>query len=261
MKHAKILINLIKSSIATTLIYRANLYGSMMSSVLWMILSLTSILVLTYQAAEIGGWNKYQLFVVQGVYSVILGTMYFVFGDNLKRLTRQIHRGDLDLWLTKPVDSQFMVSVGEYKLYQLARVVAGVIILVYSLYMLQLSISLISILIFLLSMLVSSIIIYSIWFIFTTLSIWLTGLFNLQELFIHITGLTRYPLEVLRFLSKYLMYVTLPLVVITTVPAQVLLQKLNLSLGISAVVVATVLFAISRKFWQFALKYYTSASS
>jgi len=261
MKYANILINLIKASVSTTLMYRANLYGSIVSTILWAILSLTSISVLTYQVAEVGGWSRYQLFVVQGVYSVILGTMYFIFGDNLKRLSRQINRGDLDLWLTKPVDSQFIVSVGEYKLYQLARVATGVIILIYALSVLHIVPSFLTILLFVIFVVASSTIIYSIWFILTTLSIWLISLFNLHDLFIHITGLTRYPLEIFKYLSKYLLYVTLPLVVITTVPAQILLQKFNLPLAVAAIALAVIFFTAARKFWFFALKYYTSASS
>ena len=253
--------NIIKANIMVALMYPASFYTSSLSSILWIGLSMISITVLTYQSPELGGWNKHQLFAVQGVYSIILGTMYFMFGENFKKLIRLINKGDLDLLLTKPVDSQFLVSVGENKIHQLSRVLGGIILLTYALSALHVNVGIRDIIQFLFFMLLSCIIIYSICFLLVTLTIWLTNLFNIDELFTHLTGLSRYPLEVFRYLNRYLFYLVLPLVIITSVPTQIILKKPDLWLMIAAVLVAGILFFCSRMFWFFALKFYTSASS
>lgn len=247
--------------LSTAFFYRVNFFGGIVSTLLWMALSIIGISVLTYQVPEIGGWNKLELIAVQGVYSIVLGFTYFAFGESLKKLSQSVNRGDLDFKLLKPMDSQFMVSFGELKLYQLARVLGGILLLIYSVHYLHLSVRFLDIvwLIFFLS--ISSAIVYSIWFMLTTLSIWLINMFNLNELIIQITGLTRYPLEIVRHLHRELLYLLLPLVVVTSVPAQIITQQTEWSLALWGVVVAVFLLYLSRKFWQFALIYYTSASS
>lgn len=262
MTHSlNVLLLFFKLHVSTAVFYRINLLGGIFSTILWMVLSIVGISVLTYQVPEIGGWNRFELLAVQGVYSIVLGFTYFAFGESLKKLSQSVNRGDLDFKLLKPMDSQFMVSFGELKLYQLARVLGGVLLLIYSVHNLQLSVHLLDIGLLILYLSISCAIVYSIWFILTTLSIWLINMFNLNELIIQITGLTRYPLEIVRHVRRELLYLLLPLVVVTTVPAQIITQQTDWSLALWGVVTAIILLFVSRKFWHFALMYYTSASS
>lgn len=252
---------LFRANVFELFTYRASFFAGVFSVILWVALSLVSITIITYQSALVGGWSKYELFLANGIYSLVLGFMYFFFRANFRDVSRLIRLGDLDLVLVKPCDSQFLVSVGKFIIYQLVRMAMGIIVIIYSLFALKITPTLIEILLFVPLLISSVLIIYSLWFFIITLSIWFVDLFNLDELFIQLTGVTRYPLEIFKIISKFLMYVTLPLVVITTVPAQILLQKLNVSLVVWSLVISLSLFWLTRRFWQFALKYYTSASS
>ena len=252
---------LFKANLNILSYYRTNFYAGIISTLLWVLLAIVSISVITYQTPQIGGWNRFELFGVQGVYSIILGTAYVLFNENIKNLGRLIRRGNLDFPLLKPIDSQYLVSFGYYNLYQLARVFTGMLLLAYSLYVLKVQITVFDLLFFLVFCGASIVVVYSLWFILVTLNFWLEDLFNIHDLIVYTTGLTRYPLEVLRHLSRCLMYVLLPLVVVTTVPAQVLFKKFNIEMAFWSVIMAVLLFVISRKFWKFALKHYTSAGS
>lgn len=252
---------LLRATVFATLAYRGSFIAGVISNILWIFLSLVSISIITYQSPSVGGWTRLELFLVQGVYSIILGTMYFLFIANFRNFSRLIRRGDLDLILVKPYDSQYLVSIGKFSLHTLARIISGVLLVVYVTRALHLMPSAWAIVLFCVFLLSGMVIVYSLWFGVTTTLIWFTDLFNLDELFIQITGTTRYPLEVLRYISYALLYVTLPLVVITTVPAQMLLGKLDILLAMWSIVLAIVFFVASRKFWFFALRSYTSASS
>jgi ABC-2 type transport system permease protein len=252
---------LLKANVQVLVTYRINFLIGSLSSVMWAALAIVSITVLTYRAPEVGGWSRYQLFVVQGVYSVIFGIMYTVFVKNFENLSHLIRKGDLDFVLLKPCDNQLLVSVGQFAMYALARIVTGIVLIVYALNALQVGVDLYMLLVFLLFTLSSIAIVYSLWFMIVTTSIWFVDLINLSELLFHLTGVTRYPLEILRYISIVLMYVFLPLVVVTTVPARVLIRGFDMGLGVWSLVLALSLLFISRKFWKFALRYYTSASS
>ena len=259
MRLIRLTLVFLKANIYEMLSYRASLIAGIFSVILWISLSLVSISVITYQSPIVGGWSKYELFLAQGIYSVVLGTMYFVFRANFRDMSRLIRRGDLDLILMKPCDSQYLVSFGKFIVYQLSRIVLGVLLIIYSLRSLGVSLSIVDLAMFVPLLLSSLLIVYSLWFFITTLSVWLVDLFNLDELFIQLTGVTRYPLEIFRHISPFLLYVTMPLVVITTVPSQILLKRINFELVIWSFVIAISLFYVTRKFWQFALRYYTSA--
>lgn len=52
-----------------------------------------------------------------------------------------------------------------------------------------------------------------------------------------------------------------PVTFLTTVPAEVILGRVEIPWLIGGLVLAVVLFWASSKFWSFALRFYTSASS
>jgi ABC-2 type transport system permease protein len=60
--------------------------------------------------------------------------------------------------------------------------------------------------------------------------------------------------------SIFLFFALFPLTLVVVTPIKVLLQKASVNDIVWLVVCAISLFIISRKFWQFALRSYTSAS-
>lgn len=260
-KIGRYLSKIIAVNIKVLLQYRGTFYIGAVSSVLWMSLAVLSISILTYQAQEVGGWNRYELLAAQGVYSIILGLMYTFFSESIKNIGQLVRFGNLDLLITKPLDLQLLVSVRAIRFYQLVRVVMGIVLLVYSLTQLQISAEPGTILAFILFIAASMLIIYSMWFAMMTMSFRFVDLFNLWEFLLHLTGTTRYPLVIMRQLSESVLYILLPLVVVTSVPTQVIVNKFDLSLSVWAVCIAVTVFVLSRQFWKYALRFYTSASS
>lgn len=251
----------VKSNVWILLNYRGTFYTGAVSSVLWALLSVLSIVILTYQAPDVGGWNRFEILAAQGVYSIVLGLMYTFLSESIKNIGQLVRFGNLDLLITKPMDLQLLVSVRSIRFYQLVRVVMGIILLVFSIRQLHLQPEPITLLTFILFIVASMTVIYSIWFAMMTLSFWFVDLFNLWEFLQHLTGITRYPLVIMRNLGESFLYILLPLVVITSVPAQVIVGKFDLGLSMWALIIAASAFLLSRKFWIFALRFYTSASS
>lgn len=58
----------------------------------------------------------------------------------------------------------------------------------------------------------------------------------------------------------YLFVFLLPLTLVITTPAKVLLQRLDITTLLIFFGLAALLVTLSRKFWKFALRYYTSAN-
>lgn len=248
-------------SIRRVHIYPSALVSSIGITLYWFALTIVSISILTYQAPTVGGWNRYELFVVQGVYSLTISFLFFCIDRNISQFIEDVWNGNFDYKLLKPIDSQFLASFGYFKIHNLARMIAGVMLITYSIVMLQLHIQLFHVALFLLFVTISIVLGYSLWILIASVSFWSPPMFNLSDAIGNFLSLTRYPLIVFRFISDALVYVLLPLVVITTVPAQIILQRIDIWLMISAGMLTILCLFLSRFVWKFALRYYTSASS
>ena len=104
-------------------------------------------------------------------------------------------------------------------------------------------------------------ILYSLWFFISTTTIWFVKTWNAIEVLRSFLYIGRFPLNSFSFSLRVFFSIFIPIAFITTIPSEVILGISELWKILLAVIVAAVFLITSRKFWLFALKYYTSASS
>jgi ABC-2 type transport system permease protein len=84
---------------------------------------------------------------------------------------------------------------------------------------------------------------------------------NFGELFYAFYETGRFPVTIygrwLRFVLTYIV----PVAFLTTFPAATLLGKLSIGFVVASVVMAIALFYSSSRFWNYAIRFYSSASS
>ena len=222
------------------------------------LISFVFIDVIFSQAPSIYGWTKPQIFLIYAIYQIINSTLSFFCADSLNDLDRDVRRGDLDLILTKPVDSQFAVSFRTIYPSNIYRIISSVIIIIYAFRLLDLQPSPLAFLLSFISI-VSGIIIFYCFILFTAASVFWTMRGEIVDLVVTIFSTTRYPLDIFGKKASYI-FTVIPLIFIATVPAKVLLGKPDI-LHYFSPIVAIVLLITSRRFWHFALRHYSSASS
>ena len=71
----------------------------------------------------------------------------------------------------------------------------------------------------------------------------------------------RYPMVAYPAVYRFLFTFIVPVAFLTTVPAQAMLNRSELTWIFGAAILAAILFGFSIIFWRFALRFYTSASS
>ena len=206
-------------------------------------------------------WKREELLLLNGVYGIIIGVYHTMFSKNFERFSSIIHLGQLDSVLIKPIDSQFLLTFWLFGYASLSRIVIAFTYTAYIIRQLQISVSFIQIIYFFILMIFSLLLLYSIWFLVLTFTIWFTRLNNLVDLMFTITGSARYPQEMFRELTIYVFFFLFPLTLIMNIPTKLLIHRLQSTEILTFMVVALTLFIVSKKFWKFALRYYTSASS
>lgn len=243
------------------LAYRANFTTNVISSVSWGLFSIFSIMLITGRANAIFGWRREEILLLTAIYSILIGVFHMLFSKNFERFSNLVYYGQLDGLLVKPVDSQFLVSFWLVNYTSIFRILLGLVYTAYLLYAYQMPIHPAGVVSFVLLLVVGLSLLYSIWFLAVTLTIWFPRLTNIVFFMYSVSGLTRYPQEMYRQLAGYIFLFLLPITLVVTMPTRALVQKFSAIDAMMLVGFAVGLFGISRLFWKFALRYYTSASS
>ena len=100
---------------------------------------------------------------------------------------------------------------------------------------------------------------YSLWFLLATTSIWFVKIYNVTEVLRGLLEAGRFPVGAYPALYRVFFTFVVPVAFLTTVPAEAALKRGEVPLLASAL--ALFLFLLSRGFFRFALRGYTSASS
>lgn len=259
-RYFRIYVLFLKLSWAAFVAYRMNVIGSVITNLLWSGLILTSMFVITSRASSVLGWSRNELLFLTATYNVFFGIFYFLFQASFRDFSRIISFGELDTFLIKPIDSQFFLSLWKIDFSNLARLVLGIIFVIYFIFNMHISTSFLSVIGYIILLLCGVTIMYTVWFFVITIIIWVPDLSNLRDILFQINGITRYPPAIFRNASNILFVTIFPLTLVIVVPVQTFLQKVFVGDVFWLLFFSIFLLFLSRKFWQYALRFYTSAS-
>ncbi len=251
---------LLRLNFSALVSYRANFINSVVSTLAWAVFSLFTVTLLTTNTRYVYGWSREELLILVGAYNIFIGVFHMLFSRNFERFSTIMHFGQFDSLLTKPADTQFLLSLWLINYTSIFRVLFGVLFTFHMLQVVDISFSFLSITEFVLFGICGLTVLYSMWFFAGTLIIWFTRLSNIIELLYSVTGMARYPKEMFQNIGGAMAFL-LPLILVITTPTKALLQKVSGQDAILLMIFSIFLFILSRKFFLFALRFYTSASN
>ncbi len=256
-----VLLRFWQTSLAIELEYQLNMLIELVS-VLGNLFGSLFILSLFYKSGPLlGGWNFFEALIVLGIYMILEGITTSILAPNLSRIVNHVKNGTLDYVLLKPIDSQLWLSLRIISPWGLPSQLIGILLIIYSLVSIQVDLSLFNILIFFTCLFASSLILYSLWFLLASTSIWFVKVWNATEVLRSILVAGRYPMSAYPRGLRTIFTFLIPIAFLTTVPAEVIIGRVSNEYIAIILIIAAIFFAISRRFWKFALLHYTSASS
>jgi ABC-2 type transport system permease protein len=104
-------------------------------------------------------------------------------------------------------------------------------------------------------------ILYSLWFMLGATSIWFVKIYNVTEVLRGLLEAGRFPMVAYPVAYRFFFTFIVPVAFLTTVPSEALLGRAEWLWIVGAGLLSVGLLFASRLFWQFALRFYTSASS
>ena len=209
----------------------------------------------------IAGWSYHEMLVLTGIFMLSNGFSWIFFKAGVSRLDLAINQGDLDGYLVKPIDTQFLVTVMRQDIEDAGRSVVGVFVLIAGLKGIHPSPGLVQWMLFFFTFLAGEIVLYSVMFSLKCISFKSIQGWASNAISWRFHDLARYPTDIYRGGFRMLFTFVFPLVFVTTVPTQALTGQLTVPFFVGSLVTAVLSFAISRTIWKRALRTYASASS
>lgn len=249
-----------RASLTADLEFRANLATRIVTDIFWYAAQIISFEVLFNFTDDIGSWNRAQMRIFLGILFVVDAVYMVIFSTNLDFFSDNVRKGSLDLLLTKPMNSQFIMSCQRASTAHLGNLILGLAWLVWALSGQDEYVG--WRLLWLIPLVPSGVLIfYSIRFLFSAMAVIFTRAENIQYMFYSLYKLGMRPDTIYPPWLKYAVLTIAPFGLIASVPARVALGMASSALALWAVAAALLAVFATTRFWKYALSHYTSASS
>ena len=262
----------VRNSLIREMMFPANFMIQVVTRLFWFFARVALFGVIYKEVDHIQEWSKHQYFAFMATGMLINAIVEAFFMPNCAAFCDNIRTGKLDFALTKPVDSQFLVSMQRVSLAMMSQILLALALLIWALFHIGLPITPGQVVMFLFYIAVAVAFFYSMMITTACTSIWFGRNQGLYDFWFYITIFAQYPRsiydgtdsrrfetgEALQFGFSWI----IPILLVVTVPAQIIVGTLNDSIfAIVAAVAAVVALLASRAVFQWSLNHYRGASS
>ncbi len=264
-KYARLLGNLARYTLSRELAFRGNFLVKVSVEVLWLGILLAFYRTVFARTKMVAGWPEEEYLFFVGCFFALNGIIEMFFLDNCNEFAELVRTGDLDFLLLRPIDEQFLITCRKIDWGTGPNVLMGSAVMGLSLYQMGWHFDFARVAAFLLTFVCGVIIAYSFMLLLTSLSVWMVRNQSLMEMWWLFASLARYPKEI--FLGTWAQPIGLfftfflPILLVANVPANSLVRVLDPWMVLFMLGATVVVFLVSRRFFQHALRSYRSASS
>lgn len=261
VKYLRLLVAFFRYSLMREMMFKTNFLLWILVDILWFGAQIVFIQVLFYQTREVAGWDKYQMIMLIGTSHFIQQLFSCFFMTNCIQIPELIRTGKLDFQLLLPANTQFLVSVRNFDPGSLVNSSIGLMFVVYAGMKLGLHPTLFQYGMYVVLVATGIVFHYSLMMGIVTLSFWIVRAQGIVYGYYNLLQIARLPSEAFHGAVKIIFTFFVPMLVIANFPAKVLAFSLSNYRMLWAVALAGFFLWLINRFWNFALKYYTSASS
>jgi ABC-2 type transport system permease protein len=241
--------------------YRANFWIQIFESLVNVGSAVAAVSLVFSRTESLAGWRPPELVALLGIYFTVYGAIHVVIAPSLMKFMEDVRQGTLDFMLTKPADSQLLVSASEIRVWKLVDFALGAAILAYGVAGLAGRIGPLELTGFAVALTAGVAIVYAFWLVLATLAFWFVRLENLLMIFWNTYQAARWPVGIYPRWLRISLTAIVPVALAVTVPAEALAGRLTFANLALVCGVAAALLVVSRWFWRRGLQRYSGASA
>ncbi|MEP6809034.1 MAG: ABC-2 family transporter protein [Chthoniobacterales bacterium] len=254
---------MLRNSLIREMSFKANFILWLLVEVLWFCGQIAFFSIIFGQVNQIGGWSKWEVVLLVGTHQIVAQLFQAFFFMNVSNIPELVRTGKLDSLLLLPVDSQFAVSTKQFGLDSILNALLGGVVVIVSLAQLHIVPGPVAVLLYLVALSFGVAVHYSIMLSLAAVSFWIIRAQGLVYGYFNFLQIARYPDVIFPRMFRFVFGWIIPVIIVANIPARLLIKPLSdpLWLMVHLAVAGTLALAISRTFWNFALRRYSSASS
>ena len=254
---------MLRNSLIREMSFKANFLLWMIVEILWFCGQILFFSIIFGQVNRIGDWSKWEVVLLVGTHQIIAQLFQAFFFVNVANVPELVRTGKLDSLLVLPLDSQFAVSTKQFGLDSVINALIGAAVVLLALTRLQITPSAGAVLLYLIALGFGVAVHYSIMLSLAAVSFWIIRAQGLVYGYFNFLNIARYPDVIFPKLFRFVFGWIIPVVIVANIPARLLIKSLGQPgwLMFHMIVAGTIAAMISRAFWRFALRHYSSASS
>lgn len=261
-KYFKIFNLLVKINLAKQFAYRLSFWLAILGKSLRIGIEVIFFGALYFKIPQIGQWNFNQVLLLLGTFNLVQLLVSITFHRNmLYWFPRDLKKGDFDFTLVKPLSSLFWTSFQIIDFMDLTSLIPTFILLGIAFLKLQIEILSLDFLFYLLLIFNAYLFVYGLVLIIATFAFWTITTTSSGRLFESIMRIGRYPTDIFGGILRIILVYIIPIILIATLPAQVLIKGLDFQSYFFAFTFSFIFLFLGILFWRFGLKRYSSASS
>jgi ABC-2 type transport system permease protein len=253
--------NYLKIGVSNELQYRLNFLIQLFQSGVAVATGLIGLALVFSFTTSLGGWSQSELLTVMGIYILVGGFINSAIQPNMNRILQEIHRGTLDFALTKPVDTQLLVSLREFRFWSLTDVLVGLVVMGVAVVQLQERIGIWQVLSFLAALCLGAVMVYCFWLILTSVAFWVIRVYEMVGMFQSLYAAGRWPVSIYPTWLRLGLTFLVPVAFAVTVPAEALTSRLTPLTLLAAGGLAALFFGLARLVWRLGTRRYAGASA
>ncbi len=248
------------------LAFRTNFLVKIAVEILWLSLLLLFYHTVFQQTSMVAEWNQHEFLFFVGCYFTLGGLIETLFLENCNQFADLVRTGDLDFYLLKPIDEQFLVTCRNLDWSCAPNVLMGAGVMVYSLvHHPTWEFDAVTVGLFLVLFGCGVALAYGFLLLLTSASVWFMRNQSLFEMWWLFTTLMRYPREIFfrpwAEPAGWFFSFVVPIMLVINVPARLMVKTLEPAFVGYMVAATLVVLYSSRCFFRLALRRYRSASS
>jgi len=261
-RYGRILATLFRCRVSRQMIYRASFWTAFWVDLLIFIIILFTFSAIYSQVGTIGGWTLPHMVIFVGTFTILDALYMSTYFFGVLNIPERIRSGTLDLYLVKPANALFMVSVDSLDFGSILLSVPGVLMVAWGVRELGIRLTPGVVGGYILLVVIMYLLMYCLMVVLRVPAFWLVRINAFQELENALVEFSfRIPGVVFSGVWKVLLYVVLPYGLMATIPAQFITGGMHLRHWLLVSGVFAGFWVLTITLWRAGVRRYGSASS
>ena len=261
-RNLKFILLLIKLKMSRMMVFRFSFFGAFFADGSLFLIQLLTFSTIYAHIDSIGGWDRGQMMIFIGTFSLINALNMLIYFFGVVSIPDKIKRGDLDQYLTKPINPLLRITFENVNPGSILLVIMSILIIGYGVSISGIEVSFLLGLSYTAIVLLMTILWYDMEIILRTIPFFVISANGIEQLEGHLIELNfKVPGILYKGIFKALFYFIFPYGIMSTIPTQFLSGSLSMPGLIHALCISVAFTVFTLWFWRFGLKHYKSASS